>query len=43
MSSDPDRSVSFQLSGMFSIINKLSGAIAPWSSGTKGLARSRLR
>lgn len=36
MSSDPDRSISFQLSDMFSFINKPSGAIAPWSLGTQG-------
>lgn len=35
MSSDPDRSISFQLSDMFSIVNKPSGATAPWSSGTE--------
>lgn len=35
MSSEPDRSISFQLSDMFNIINKPSGATAPRSSGTK--------
>lgn len=40
MSSDPDRSISFQLSDMCSIINKPSGATAPWSAGTRGLEES---
>lgn len=41
ISSDPDRSISLQLSDMFSIIKtNLPGAIAPWSSSTRGLGRT---